>query len=306
VPAFGYAGTSAFGADCLRALVAGGTEVALVLSQPDRPAGRRRQPTPPPVAVAARELGLPLRQPERAGEAAADVARAGVAAMAICAYGQLVRPPFLEQLPWLNLHPSLLPRWRGAAPVERALMAGDAETGVAVMQLVEALDAGPVAAVHRFAVGPDDDAGAVMARALELGVPELARALAASAAGELELEPQAGGGVTYADKLVRADRLLDPADPARAAHDRVRALSPHIGALLRLAGQDVVVWRTSPVDADVAPGAVAVDGDDLVVGFADGALALRELQAPGRRRMDAASFLRGWRGALERAERVPG
>ena len=275
-----------------------------MLSQPDRPAGRRRQPTPPPVAVAARELGLPLLQPERAGDAAPAVEDAGLAAMAICAYGQLVRPPFLDALPWLNLHPSLLPRWRGAAPVERALMAGDAETGVAIMELVPALDAGPVAALERWDVGPDDDAGDVMARALELGVPLLARALADAAAGRLATTPQVEEGVTYADKLTRADRLLDPAEPARAAHDRVRALTPHIGAQLRLGGQDVVVWRTERSPATLAAGEVAADGRRIVVGFGDGALAIAELQAPGKRRMDAATFLRGWRGELGPATRV--
>ncbi len=284
--------------------MAAGTPIALVLSQPDRPAGRRRQPTPPPVAVAARELGLPLVQPERAGEAAPAVEDAGLAAMAICAYGQLVRPPLLDALPWLNLHPSLLPRWRGAAPVERALMAGDAETGVAIMELVPALDAGPVAALERWPVGPDDDAGAVMGRALELGVPLLARALDAAAAGRLAAVPQSEEGVTYAEKLVRADRLLDPTQPARASHDRVRALSPHIGAQLRLGGQDVVVWRTERTGETLPPGEVAADGRRILVGFADGALAVAELQAPGKRRLDAATFLRGWRGALGPATRL--
>ena len=275
-----------------------------MLSQPDRPAGRRRQPTPPPVAVAARELGLPLLQPERAGDAAPAVEEAGVAAMAICAYGQLVRPPLLDALPWLNLHPSLLPRWRGAAPVERALMAGDAETGVAIMELVPALDAGPIAALERWDVGPDDDAGDVMARALELGVPLLARALAEAAAGRLATTPQSEQGITYADKLTRADRRLDPAEPARAAHDRVRALAPHIGAQLRLGGQDVVVWRTEPSPSALTAGEVATDGLRIVVGFGDGALAITELQAPGKRRMDAATFLRGWRGDLGPATRL--
>jgi methionyl-tRNA formyltransferase len=224
--------------------------------------------------------------------------------MAICAYGQLVRSPFLDALPWLNLHPSLLPRWRGAAPVERALMAGDAETGVAIMELVAALDAGPVAALERWPLGPDDDAGAVMARALELGVPLLAQALEDAAAGRLATAPQADEGVTYADKLVRADRLLDPTEPAGAAHDRVRALSPHIGAQLRLGGQDVVVWRTARTGEALAPGEVAADGRRILVGFAGGALEVAELQAPGKRRMDAATFLRGWRGELGPASRV--
>jgi methionyl-tRNA formyltransferase len=261
---------------------------------------------PPPVAVAAAELGLPLLQPERAADAAPEVERAGIRAMAICAYGQLLRPPFLDALPWLNLHPSLLPRWRGAAPVERALMAGDRQTGVAVMRLVEALDAGPIAALERFDVGPDEDAGAVMERALDLGVPLLARALDAAAAGTLELQPQPDQGVTYAAKLARGDRLLDPAAPAAEAHDRVRALSPHIGALLRLGGQDVVVWQTARSDATLAPGEVDAEGGTLTCGFAAGALELLDLQLPGRRRMDAASLLRGWRGALGPAERIPG
>ena len=275
-----------------------------MLSQPDRPAGRRRQPTPPPVAAAARELGLPLLQPERAGEAAPAVEEAGLAAMAICAYGQLVRPPFLDALPWLNLHPSLLPRWRGAAPVERALMAGDAETGVAMMRSWRRWTRGPSPRSSAGPVGPDDDAGAVMGRALELGVPLLARALDDAAGGRLEAVPQSEQGVTYADKLVRADRLLDPSQPARASHDRVRALSPHIGAQLRLGGQDVVVWRTERTGESLPPGEVAADGRRILVGFADGALGVAELQAPGKRRLDAATFLRGWRGELGPATRL--
>jgi methionyl-tRNA formyltransferase len=231
--------------------------------------------------------------------------RAGIGAMAICAYGQLLRAPLLDAVPWLNLHPSLLPRWRGAAPVERALMAGDRDTGVAVMQLVEALDAGPIAAMARFDVGPDDDAGTVLERALDLGVPLLASALDASAAGTLELRAQPEDGVTYAAKLVRADRLLDPDAPAAEAHDRVRALSPHIGALLRLGGEDAVIWRTARSDATIPPGEVAVEDGTITCGFADGALELLELQLPGRRRMDAASLLRGWRAALGPAARIP-
>jgi methionyl-tRNA formyltransferase len=257
------------------------------------------------VAVAARELGLPVLQPERAVAATDAIRGSGLAAMAICAYGQLVRPPLLEALPWLNLHPSLLPRWRGAAPVERALMAGDDETGVAIMRLVEALDAGPLAALERFGVGPDDDAGAVMARALALGVPLLAAALVDAASGRLDLREQDPAGVTYAAKLTRADRLVDPAGRASAEHDRVRALAPHVGALLRLGGQDVTVWRTERADADLRPGQVEAAGGHIVCGFADGALALAELQAPGKRRLDAGAFLRGWRGALDRAERLP-
>ncbi len=260
--------------------------------------------TPPPVAVAARELGLAVLQPERAAEAMTDVASAGVAAMAICAYGQLVRRPFLEQLPWLNLHPSALPRWRGAAPVERALLHGDTTTAVAVMQIVEALDAGPVARQIPFPIGPDDDAGVVMDTALALGVPALATALRASADGTLELTAQADTGVTYAHKLTHVDRLLDPDEPAAVARNRVRALSPHIGALLRLGDDRLTVWRARTLGDGPSRGEVDTAGGRLLVGFADGALELLVVQAPGRRPLPAADLLRGLRRPLAPAARA--
>ena len=261
-------------------------------------------PTPPPAAVAARELGLPLLQPERARDAADALEHAGVAAMALCAYGQLIPPALLELVPWLNLHPSALPRWRGAAPIERAIMAGDETTAAAVMRLVPELDAGPVAAEVPFAIGPDDDAGLVGARAVELGAPLLAEALRASAAGRLVVRPQPATGVTYAEKLGPSDRLLDPDEPVRRAHDRVRALSPHVGALLRLGEERLTVWRTRAVPERLDRGEVRVDGGRLLVGFADGALELLLVQAPGRRILPAAELLRGVRRPLAPASRA--
>ena len=169
-----------------------------MISQPDRPAGRGRRTAPPPVAIAAAELGLPVIQSE---DASADPPAAD--AGAVVAFGQILRPPLLGAYPLFNLHPSLLPRWRGAAPIERALMAGDTETGVAVIELVAELDAGPIHALERFAVAPDDDAGAVAARALELGVPLLARALRGETSGR-----EQEGDVTYAPKI----------GPSRPAH----------------------------------------------------------------------------------------
>ena len=288
----------------LRGLVAAGVDVPLVVTQPDRPAGRRRVPTPPPVADAARELGLPLVQPERIADALPDLLAVAPAAVAICAYGQLLPMGLLGLCPWLNLHPSLLPRWRGAAPVERMLMAGDVETGVAVMRTVLELDAGPVVAVERFAVGPDADAGDVEAEALRRGVPLLVAALAAAADGTLAEQPQSADGVTYAAKLERADRLVDPlADGVRATADRVRALRPRVGALLDLGGEAATVWRVAASEAEVAPGAVAVDDGRLVIGLADGALEVLELQTPGRRALPAADWLRGRRAAPARASR---
>jgi methionyl-tRNA formyltransferase len=288
----GFAGTSAWAADALRGLHAcPGIEVALALTQPDRPAGRGKRMRRPAVADAAGELGIELVQPERPQAALAALRAAGCEAMACVAYGELVPRPMLDALPWLNLHPSLLPRWRGAAPIERALMAGEEQAGVAVILLVEALDAGPVAALERFAVGPDEVAGDVYERALELGLEPLARALAAAAAGTLATVPQVGEP-TYAHKLTAADRELDATGPARALHDRVRALSPHVGARLG----SLTLWRTRSSDLAAPAGELVREGDALVLGCGDGAVEVLELQSEGRRRMVASEWLRGARG----------
>jgi methionyl-tRNA formyltransferase len=247
------------------------------------------------VAEAAEALGLGALQPERPAEALDALRAAGCSAMAVVAYGQLVPRALLDALPWLNLHPSPLPRWRGAAPIERALMAGDSDGAVAVIALVEALDAGPIAGFERFAIGPDDEAGDLYARSLELGVPLLARALGDAAAGRLATVPQVGEP-TYARKLGTADRLLDPvAQGIRETHDRVRALAPHIGARLGAPGEVTTIWRTRAAAGEVEPGALAERDGLLLLGCADGALEVVELQAPGRKRMDAASYLRGRR-----------
>ena len=294
----GFAATSAYGADCLRRVVATGAPVQLVLTQPDRPAGRRRQPTPPPAAVTARELGLPVLQPERAGDALADLRAAGVRAMGICAYGQLIPDAMLDAVPWVNLHPSALPRWRGAAPIERTILAGDADTAAAVMAVVAELDAGPIASLEPFGVDARATAGDLMARSLELGTAPFAAALAAAAAGELETTPQATDGVVYAHKLTPADRVLDPAEPVALADRRVRALTPHIGAALVLGGQRLLVWRAAPSAERLEAGAVAAEGGRLLVGFADGTLELLDVQPAGKRTMTAAELLRGWRGPV--------
>jgi methionyl-tRNA formyltransferase len=293
-----FAGTNWWAAQALERLAgAPGLDVALVLTQPDRPAGRGRKPAAPPVAAAARSLGIELAQPERAAEALPLLAAAGVRAVAVVAYGLLVPRVLLDALPFVNLHPSALPHWRGAAPVERGIMAGEREGAVAAMLLVEQLDAGPVAAMERFAIAPDDDAGTVYDHALALGLGPLARALAAAASGSLATVPQIGEP-TYAAKITAADRLLEPARPARELHDRVRALSPHIGARLVLGGAPHTIWRTAVAAGGPAPGVLERSGDTVVVGCADGGLELRELQAPGGRRMPAADWLRGLRGAL--------
>jgi methionyl-tRNA formyltransferase len=296
-----FAGTNWWAAQALWRLVAApGLELGPVLSQPDRPAGRGRKPTAPQVAVVARELGLELAQPERAADALPLLQERKVVAVAVVAYGLLVPPVMLEALPFVNLHPSALPHWRGAAPIERSLMAGESEAAVAAMLLVQQLDAGPVAAMETFEVGPDEDAGAVYGRALELGLGPLARALGDAAQGRLATVPQVGEP-TYAAKITAADRLLDPTRPARELHDRVRALSPHIGARLALDGALHTIWRTAVRQIGPAPGVLERDGEALVLGCGAEALELCEVQPPGGRRMSALAWLRGLRGALPAA-----
>ncbi len=279
-----YFGTAPFGADVLRRLVERGRiEVGIVVSQPDRPSGRGRSLAPPPVAMAARELGLELVQTEDASAEPPD-ADAGI----VVAFGQILRPPLLGAYPLVNLHPSRLPRWRGAAPVERSIMAGDAETAVAAIEVAPELDAGPILAEATISIGPEDDAGAVRAQALELGVPLLERALLEHPAAR----PQAEEGVTYAHKITGVDRVLDWSRPAVELDRQVRALSPHIGSRCEVDGRPVVVWRARTAAAAPAIGEI---GPPLVVGTGDGGLEILELQPAGKRRMAAAEYLRGLR-----------
>ena len=258
------AATAPFGAEVLERLAAR-HEIAYLLTQPDRPRGRGRRLAAPPAKEAAERLGIAVRQPERLGEEFEPE----VDTLVVVAHGQLVPRGALEQARWLNVHPSLLPRWRGAAPVERALMAGDEETGVSIIELVEELDAGPIVAQERFAVGIDDDAGAVFARAAEV-TPELIDAALANR----EPAPQREDGVTYAEKIGPADRELDWSRPPEELHNRIRALSPHIGARGLVEGRPAIVWRSR---------------------LSDGGLKLLEVQPEGRRRMTYDEFLRGLR-----------
>ena len=244
---------------------------------------------PPPVAERASELGLPLVQ---TADASSTVPQA--AAGVVVAFGQIIGPPLLGAYPLYNLHPSLLPRWRGAAPVERAIMAGDAETGVTVIDLVAELDAGPMHGATAFPIGERDDAGAVRGRALEAGVPLLLEALA----GRTTPIPQADTGVTYAHKLTPDDRDLDWQRPAAELDRRIRALSPHVGARTALDGSPVVVWQALPERSGPGPGEVE---DGLLVGAGEGALRIERIQPAGRRAMSAADYLRGLRTPPRRA-----
>jgi methionyl-tRNA formyltransferase len=258
------AATAPFGADVLERLAAR-HDVAALLTRPDRPAGRGRRVAAAPAKLAAERLGIPVIQPERPS----PEVELGADTVIVCAYGLLIPESVLERGLWLNVHPSLLPRWRGAAPVERSLLAGETETGVTIHETVKELDAGPIAAQRAFAVGPDDDAGAVFARAAELAVELLDEVLP-----EPTFVPQEGEA-TYAAKLEPADRELDLTRPAVELVNRVRALSPHIGARAELHGRRVTVWR-------------ARIGED-------GAFEPLEVQPEGGRRMAYDAWLRGLR-----------
>jgi len=258
------AATAPLGADVLERL-AENHDIAYLLTRPDRPRGRGRRVAPTPAKEAAERLGIEVRQPERLDDAFDPEVDTVVAA----AYGLLIPEPVLERALWLNVHPSLLPRWRGAAPIERALMAGDAETGVSIIKLVPELDAGPIAAQRAFPIREEDDFGTVSARAGELATELLEHVLP-----EPKLTPQPEEGLTYAAKIGPEDRELDWSRPPDELLNRIRALSPHIGARGELHGRPVTIWRARIEDGKLVP---------------------VEVQPEGRRRMSYDEFLRGLR-----------
>jgi methionyl-tRNA formyltransferase len=291
-----YLGTSDFAVRVLDRLGASPHKPALVVTPPDRPRGRGRKLASPPVAHAARELGIELLQTPSVNqeEAHEAIARAEPEAIAVCQFGQLIKEPLLSYL-MLNVHTSLLPRWRGAAPIERALMAGDDETGVTIFRITEGLDSGPLAIAQAEPIRPDDTAGTLAERLAVLGGELLVEALDRAAAGKLVLTEQPTEGITYAEKVDPAERRLDPARPARELERQVRALAPAIGAYLELDGERLGVNAARATDDDVAPAALAPRDGRLLLGTDDGALELLEVTPPGRRAMDAAAYLRGHR-----------
>ena len=265
------AATAPFGAGVLEGLAAR-REISFLITRPDRPAGRGRKVRAPAAKLVAERLGIPVLQPEKLDasfQLDADT-------VILAAYGVLIPELQLERALWLNVHPSLLPRWRGAAPVERALMAGDAETGVTIHETVKELDAGPIAAQAAFPLAPEDDAGTVYAKTAALAVTLLDGVLP-----DPVFEPQPEEGACYAAKIAPEDRELDWSRPPEESLNRIRALSPHIGAWGELDGRRLLVWRARPAGPDSA----------LVAG----GLELLEVQPEGKKRMSAADYLRGLR-----------
>jgi methionyl-tRNA formyltransferase len=254
---------------------------------------------PSAVKALAQASGLEIYQPEslRPPEVAPRLRAAGADAMVVAAYGLLLPPAVLEAAAHgaINIHASLLPRWRGAAPIQRALLAGDHETGVSIMRMDAGLDTGPVVAQRPLAIGADDDAGTLHDKLAELGAQILVEVLASIASGRAHARAQATDGVTYARKIEKSETGLRWERPAPELERAVRAFRPSPGALARLNGEPVKIWRARVVGATGAPGTVLDAGEALHVACGSGALAIDELQAAGGRRMSAGEFLRGRR-----------
>jgi methionyl-tRNA formyltransferase len=291
-----YLGTSEFAAVVLRSLAESAHRPLLVVTPPDRRQGRGRRSAPPAAAEAAQELGIDLLQAENVNAETA-LERIGAArpeALAVCAFGQLIREPLLSGWPMLNVHPSLLPRWRGAAPIERAIAAGDARTGVCVMKVTEGLDSGPVALCEEIEIGPEEDFEALSSRLAGLGGELLVRSLDLLAQSRLEFVEQGEDGTTYAEKIAPEERRLDPARPATDLARLVRALTPHIGAYLETSdGERLGVRRAAAVDGAADPGEMRDEPGALLLGCGHGALRLEVVQPPGGKPMAADAYLRG-------------
>jgi len=300
-------GSPEFAVPCLRAL-AEHHEVALVVSQPDKPAGRGGQLTAPAVKVAALELGLPVIQPRSAktGELRDALVASGAELAVVVAYGKILPRPVLEALPrgCINVHGSLLPKYRGAAPVQWAVIHGEAETGVSIMQLDEGMDTGPVLLERRVAVDPTETAGELLARLAPIGAQALLEAIAAIEAGTARAIAQDHPRASHAPMLAKTDGLIDFAQPAAAVAARIRGVDPWPGAQAVLRGQIVKLFRAQPApgapgapgapDASGPPGTVlAIEAGGVHVAAAGGAVVIRELQAAGRKRMTAAQFAAG-------------
>jgi methionyl-tRNA formyltransferase len=289
-----YLGTTDFAASVLERLAEGPHRPGLVVTRPDRPKGRGRKLASPPVAIAARALDIEVLQPEsvNAPEVCRRIERDQPEAVCVCAFGALIREPLLSDHHMLNVHPSLLPRWRGAAPIERAIEAGDADTGVSIMRPTAELDEGPVYLQRHEPIGLEDDYGTLSARLAILSGELLVEVLDTGP----EPQPQTDEGATYAAKVERDERRLDPTVPAELLLRRIRALNPHVGTFLDLDGERFSVRRARVAieRPDGPPGAlVAAEDGQVLLLTGEGALTLLEVQPAGGRLMDAADWLRG-------------
>ncbi len=299
-----FAGTPEFAREALAALHAAGFQIPLVLTQPDRPAGRGMKLQASPVKQFALEHGIQVAQPhslkldgkypDEAAAAKALLESVGADVMVVAAYG-LILPKWTLQLPrlgCLNIHASLLPRWRGAAPIHRAIEAGDEATGITIMQMDEGLDTGDMLLIEREPIRPDDTTAVLHDRLATLGGRLIVEALELAACGGFTPQPQPAEGVTYAHKIEKAEAAIDWRQPAAEIERRVRAFDPFPGSTFTLGSDTIKLWRTSVVQASGAPGEVLhAQGDTLVVACGEQALALHTLQRPGGKRVPTKDFL---------------
>jgi len=293
-----FAGTPEFAERALARLLEAGHDIALVLTQPDRPSGRGLRCTQTPVKRLAVARGIEVYQPAslKAPEHTARVAAAAPEAIVVAAYGLILPQALLGLAPLgaINIHASLLPRWRGAAPIQRAIMAGDAETGITIMRMDSGLDTGPMLMQRAIAIQPNDDAGSLHDKLAALGAEMIVEALAALRRGPIPATTQAAAGVSYAHKLRKEDAILDWSRPAHELARLVRALRPVPGAASGPGADALKIWDAKSVEGEGVPGTVIAVGDaGITVACGRGALAIRRLQRPGGKPVDAAAFLRG-------------
>ena len=310
-----FAGTPDFARVALERLHAAGFQIPLVLTQPDRPAGRGLKLQPSPVKQFAQAQALPVAQPrslrldgrwpEDAAAARDAIRAAGADAMVVAAYGLILPQWVLDamagdgRLGCLNIHASLLPRWRGAAPIQRAILEGDAETGVTIMQMDAGLDTGDCLLAERLPIGPADTTGGLHDRLAALGARLVVEALELAACGGLKATPQAAEGVTYAHKIDKAESAVDWSRPVTQIERRIRAFDPFPGASTTVAGETVKLWKSQidsmkrPPDEGVGQ-ILSIDHTGVRIACGDGVLRVTELQRAGGRRLPAADFLRGW------------
>jgi methionyl-tRNA formyltransferase len=296
-----YLGTSEFAATVLRRLAESPHRPTLVVTPPDSRRGRGRKLAPPPAAETARELGLELHQtPDvNSADSLAAIRTARPEVIVVCAFGQLIKEPLLSEFLMLNVHPSLIPRWRGAAPIERALMAGDDRTGVTIMRVTERLDAGPIALAEAVSAYGEDDYASLSERLAQTAGQLVVQALDSLDAGTLDFTEQDESAASYAEKIAPEERRLDPSRPVSELARQVRALTPHVGAYLELEGGDRLGVRSAEAghpfgwDGSAEPGTLVVESGELVLVGPDGLLTLEVVQPPGKKPMSAADFLRG-------------
>ena len=300
-----FIGTGEIGAPTLRALLNAEHEVAAVVTQPDKPVGREQRIEPPPIKKEIATTGIPILQPPRIKDPQAieEVRRLTPDVIVVAAYGQILPREVLEipRLACLNLHASLLPRWRGAAPIQAAIAAGDSETGITVMYMAEGLDTGDILLQRSVEILPNDTGGSLHDRLAQIAPEALLESLQLVAAANAPRIPQDNAFATYAPKLKREHGQIDWSESAEAIERKVRAYNPWPGAFMKVDGQNLKVFSASVVDLNGEPGEILRSDKDLIIATGKGALSFTEVQLEGKRRMIAAKFLRGHGALLRRA-----